>query len=333
LQFAIDVLLDAHPAILCKVQDQTHAAAGDDPSNATLGRSLVAWHHDRMMTVTMWWGMLCALGTLNIALWALSARSLGRRQATLHPDVYGTRRLLMLLSGVYVFGCAYRCFFLVYDVPRICLIDSWFSSVLVGRSVATLAELSFVAQWAVLLRENSRATGSMVGKVVSLAVVPLIAIAETCSWYSVLTTSNVGHVAEETLWGLAVALLIVSAAAILPRTAAARRPMLVAWCCAGLVYVAFMFSVDVPMYWTRWMADEASGRHYLTLVQGLLDVSRRHVVSHSWDDWKNEVAWMSLYFSVAVWISISFIHTPPARPQLAAGGSKRLLPAVKLGVP
>jgi hypothetical protein len=42
---------------------------------------------------------------------------------------------------------------------------------------------------------------------------------------------------------------------------------------------------------------------------------------------------MSLYFSVAVWISISFIHAPPPKPQLAAGGRKRLLPAVKLGVP
>jgi hypothetical protein len=70
----------------------------------------------------------------------------------------------------------------------------------------------------------------------------------------------------------------------------------------------------------------------MTLVEGLLDVSRRHVVSHSWGAWKNEVAWMSLYFSVAVWISISFIHAPPPKAQLVADGRKRLLPAVKLGV-
>jgi len=286
-----------------------------------------------MMTVNSWWLLLCAVGSINLAAWALSARLLAHRRAILPPEVYRTRRLLMVLSAVYVFGCAYRCFFLVYDVPRICLFDTWFSSVLVGRTVATLAELSFVAQWAVLLRENSRATGSMVGKVVSLAVVPLIAIAETCSWYSVLTTSNLGHVAEETLWGLSVALLVVSATVILPRTSPSRRPVLAAWCFAGLVYVAFMFSVDVPMYWARWMADEAMGRHYLTIVQGLLDVSRRRVVSHDWLDWKNEVAWMSLYFSVAVWISISFIHAPPPKPQLAPGSRKRLLPAVKLGLP
>lgn len=262
------------------------------------------------MTVNTWWYFLCAVGTVNILAWALSVKRLRGRRQGLDPQVYRTRRLLMLLSAVYVFGCAYRCYFLVYDVPRICLFDTPFSSVLVGRTVATLAELSFVAQWALLLRESSRASGSMVGKVVSLALVPLIAVAETCSWYSVLTTSNIGHVAEETLWGLSVALLLASVVVILPRATPARRRALAAWCVAGLVYVAFMFSVDVPMYWARWIADEAVGRHYMSLAQGLIDVSQRRVVSHDWADWKNEVAWMSLYFSVAVWISISFIHAP-----------------------
>jgi hypothetical protein len=34
------------------------------------------------------------------------------------------------------------------------------------------------------------------------------------------------------------------------------------------------------------------------------------VVSHRWQDWHNEVAWMSLYFSVAVWLSIALVHAP-----------------------
>ena len=67
---------------------------------------------------------------------------------------------------------------------------------MVGRSVATVAELCFVAQWALLLREVSQATGSAFGLSVAPDV-PLIVIAETCSWYSVLTTSNLGHVVEE----------------------------------------------------------------------------------------------------------------------------------------
>jgi hypothetical protein len=282
-----------------------------------------------MMTVTTWWYFLCAVGALNIIAWAFSCRLLAQRRHTMSPESYATRRLLVGLAGVYVFGCAYRCVFLVYDVPRICLFDNVFASVLVGRSVATLAELCFVGQWALILRESSRATGSMVGKVVARALVPLIVIAETCSWFSVLTTDNVGHVAEESLWGLAVALLVASVVVLLPRTAPARRPVLAAWCLAGLAYVGFMFTVDVPMYWTRWLADEAASRHYLTLTQGLLDVAHRHVVSHAWADWKNEVAWMSLYFSVAVWMSIALVHSkPPLARRIDA--PKRLTAGVKL---
>jgi len=150
-------------------------------------------------------------------------------------------------------------------------------------------------------------------------MLPLIAVAETCSWYSVLTTSNLGHVIEETLWGLCAALLVASLVHMWPRCARRMRPLLAFWCVAGLTYVMFMFVVDVPMYWSRWLADEASGRHYLSLTQGLLDVSGRWVVSHRWQDWKSEVAWMTLYFSVAVWLSIALVHAPlPKRRAVAA---------------
>ena len=71
-----------------------------------------------------------------------------------------------------------------------------------------------------------------------------------------------------------------------------------------------MFMVDVPMYWTRWNFDESHGRHYLSIAQGLSDTAVRWQVSHNWQVWRGEVLWMSLYFSIAVWLSIACIHTP-----------------------
>ena len=109
----------------------------------------------------------------------------------------------------------------VFDVPRQVLFDSWLASVVVGRSVATVAELCFVAQWALLLRASSQATGSAFGLSAARVMVPLIVVAETFSWYSVLTTSNLGHVIEETLWGLCAALLVASLVHIWPRCGAA----------------------------------------------------------------------------------------------------------------
>jgi len=269
--------------------------------------------------VTWWWAALSGIGLVNLSAWWWSRRALSRRQAALPGDEYSLRRWLLVLSAGYVVGCAYRSFVPVFDVPRLVLFDSWLASVVIGRTVATIAELCFVAQWALLLRASSHATGSGFGLSAARVMVPLIAVAETCSWYSVLTTSNLGHVIEETLWGVCAALLVASLVHIWPRCAHRMRPLLAFWCVAGLLYVTFMFAVDVPMYWSRWLADEASGRHYLSLAQGLLDVSGRWVVSHRWEDWKSEVAWMTLYFSVAVWLSIALVHAPlPKRRAVAA---------------
>ena len=275
--------------------------------------------HDRTMSIEVlsWWAVLCTVGGLNVAAWLVSAGAVSRGRALLPAGVHAERQLQLLLSAGYVFGCAFRSFVPVYDVPRLCLFDSWLASVIVGRSVATIAELCFVAQWALLLRTASRDTGCAMGRVCSSLLVPLIVIAETCSWYSVLTTSNLGHVLEESLWGLCAALLVASLVAIWPRCARRQRPMLVLWCVAGLAYVLFMFLVDVPMYWSRWIADEAMGRQYMSLAQGAADISGRWVVSHRWEDWRSEVIWMSLYFSVAVWISLALVHVPAARPRAA----------------
>jgi hypothetical protein len=274
-----------------------------------------------MMSVSVisWRYFLCVVAAVNITALFLSAITLSRRPHVLSPEAYAIPRVQLFLSAVYVFGCAFRSAFPVFDVPRICVIDSWLSSVMIGRSVATVAELCFAAQWALMLHETSRATDSVVGNIASVALVPLIAIAEACSWYSVLTTSNIGHVAEESIWGFSVALLVASLVTIWPRCTAARRRLLLACCIAGSIYVAYMFLVDVPMYWSRWIADEASGRYYMSVAQGARDVSVRWVVSHRWQDWKTEMVWMSLYFSVAVWISIALVHASQAGTRIAAG--------------
>jgi hypothetical protein len=261
-------------------------------------------------SVLLWWIMLCAVGTLNIIIWSLSARALWIRLGTLSAREDTLRKRLLFLSAVYVLGCAYRSAFPVFDVPRTVLVDSFLSSVAVGRTVATIAELSFVAQWALLLRESARATGSLAGNISSIALVPLIVIAECCSWYSVLTASNLGHTVEESIWALAAAALVLNLVLIWPRCAPQRRPALAASCIAAAAYLCFMVVVDVPMYASRWMTDQANGRHYLTLAAGLKDAATRWTVSYRWQDWHTEVVWMALYFSVCVWISISLVHVP-----------------------
>lgn len=263
--------------------------------------------------VFSWWCLLCAIGVLNVIAWSFAAATLRRNHAVMSNESYAACQRQLMLSAVYVFGCAFRSVLPVFDIPRLCLFDVWLSSAFVGRSVATAAELAFVAQWALLLRQTAHATDSPLIERVSRLILPLIVIAEVCSWYSVLTTSNLGHVIEESLWGSSALLAVVAMAVSHPRCPGRWRPALLTGVIAGLPYAAYMFFVDVPMYWSRWVADEAGGRTYLTLTQGMRDAFERRVVAHDWSAWQSEVLWMSLYFSVAVWISIALVHATLAQ--------------------
>jgi hypothetical protein len=43
-----------------------------------------------------------------------------------------------------------------------------------------------------------------------------------------------------------------------------------------------MFRFDVPTYAARWMADQAAGKHYSTIAEGLADVSHRRSEGARW---------------------------------------------------
>jgi hypothetical protein len=264
-----------------------------------------------MTNATMlWWALLCAVSGLNVLAWGASVALAHRRSFGQLPPTRQAMRLQMLLSAGYVVGCAYRSAFPVYDVGRLVLVDSWWSSVVVGRSVATVAELCFAAQWALLMHCIAQAHGHRLSLQVARCVMPMIIAAELCSWHAVLTTSNLGHVFEESLWGLCAAALVSSLLLLWPRCQRDLRPGLAAAAAIGVGYVIYMFQVDVPMYWARWLAEAGHGQASLTLAQGFVDASVRWTVTHRWADWQSEVVWMSMYFSLAVWLSISLIHLP-----------------------
>lgn len=276
--------------------------------------------------VVAWWTILCALSVCNGCLWHLSIRAAARWRAIVEPAVYLLQRRQLLLSAVYVFGCGFRSILPRADVQRLGLYDSWMSSVMVGRSVATVAELCFMAQWALLLNLIARQADSRFGVRVSWLLVPLIVAAEVCSWTAVLTTSYLGNVIEESLWAFSVSLLIISGLQLWSRCRRAYRYFLAAALAAGIAYVAFMCTVDIPMYVSRWRADEASGRIYLSVGQGLQDAWSRRSITFAWDAWRTEIPWMTLYFSVAVWCSIALAYVPlmAAKPAFASPPGARL---------
>lgn len=265
------------------------------------------------VAVHVWWISLWVVAVLNIAVWTMSAVMLARGSNRFPAAEYKRRRLLLWLSFGYVTGCAFRSFLPRIDLLRICLVDSGLSSMVVGRSVATVAELCFMAQCALLLHQVGKAADDRITVLISLLLLPLIVIAEMASWYAILSTNYLGHVVENSLWTFAALLLLGCFILLWPRSGVRQRRFLTAMMVFTSGYVVFMVGVDVPMYWSRWIAQLDAGVGYLSLAQGLLEASRQCIVSFDWPIWRQEIPWMTLYFSVAVWVSISLPHAPQWR--------------------
>ena len=275
--------------------------------------------------VAIWWGCLVLVSAGNVALLlGLISRfrqaGFGRR-----TGVFAVEPLLAL-GAAYVLGCAFRSILPRADVQRICLFDTWLSSVFIGRSVATVAEVCFVVQWAIVLRALADVASADTTRNISRAIVPLVILAEACSWYAVITTNYLGNVLENSLW---TAIFILVAIALLDVMSRYRGVVqfAIAAAAAGIAgYVAFMCMVDVPMYFVRWQAEVASGKQFLGLLSGLHDVATRWVVTHDIARWRQEIAWMSLYFSAAVWTSLLLAGFGLVRHVLPRYRARLLLP-------
>src|SRR5712691_4739860 len=284
--------------------------------------------------VAIWWVFLVIVSTVNIVLWLSLTRFLGK-QAAGRQDCLFRIDLLVILSAAYVFGCAFRAFLPRADVQRICMFDTWLSSVAVGRSVATVAEICFAAQWAIILHQLGTMTGADTALNAAWVIVPLILIAECFSWYGLLTTNYLGNAIENSIWAVAFFVVGIGLCRLLPEFDGPVRVVLVITIIGIAGYLAFLMTIDVPMYLSRWRAEVADGGKLLRPLEGLRDVSTRWVVTHDLAEWKDEIAWMSLYFSAAVWASLALCvfyslgdHLPRYRTEATVAGWSSHAPAV-----
>jgi hypothetical protein len=284
--------------------------------------SSLAWSNP----LAWWWGLLTLVSGVNIAVWFLLYRQLHAQPTGSLGSTSGVE-LMFLLCAAYVFGCAFRSFLPRADVQRICLFDTWLSSVVVGRSVATAAEICFAAQWAMILHQLGAMTGADTTLIAAWVIVPLIVIAECFSWHAVLTKNYLGNAIENSIWAVAFFIVGIGLCRLLPEFDGPVRVVLAIVIIGIAGYLAFLMTIDVPMYLSRWRAELADGSKLLSPLEGLRDVSTRWIVTHDLAEWKDEIAWMSLYFSAAVWASLALCvcysledHLPRYRTEATLAG-------------
>jgi hypothetical protein len=251
-----------------------------------------------------WWVLLTLVSGANISVWFFLYSYLQ------HPRAETIGRaseieLMLFLSAAYVSGCAFRSFLPRADVQRICLFDTWLSSITVGRSVATVAEICFAAQWAIILHRLGTMTGADATLSAGRVIVPLILIAECISWHAVLTKNYLGNAIENSIWAVSFFIVGIGLCQLLPEFDGPVAVVLVIAIFGIAGYLIFLATIDVPMYLTRWRAESSDSMRLLNPLEGLRDASVRWVVTHDIAKWKAEIAWMSLYFSAAVWASLA----------------------------
>jgi hypothetical protein len=260
----------------------------------------------RSNPLAWWWALLSLVSGGNIALWFLLYRQF-HIQPTGNLHSASDIELMLFLCAAYVFGCAFRSLLPRADVQRICLFDTWLSSVVIGRSVATVAEICFAAQWAIVLRQLGGVAEAEAETTLNVAgaIVPLILLAQCCSWYGVLTTNYLANAIENSIWAVAFLVVGIGLCRVLPEFQGLVRLGIVVAIIGIAGYLAFLIAIDVPMYLSRWQDGLADGSKVLSPLEGLRDATTRWVVTHDFAQWKDEIAWMSLYFTAAVWASLA----------------------------
>lgn len=248
-----------------------------------------------------WWTLLRGIAIFNVLAWAATFLSV--------DDTLGSVRIHLALSAIYVAVCAFRSFLPRIDLERTVMVDHWASSMVAGRSAATVAELCFAIQVALLVKLVGEAAGlpALVGPL-PIAIVAALALAQVFCWVGVVTLSHLGHAIEEALWALTFTAIGVAMAAALPHLGGPLKGAALVALPGCVGYVAFMVLVDVPMYLRRWLAHRAEGGATLGLVEGFQDALHRREPTRSWAVWRPEVAWLTGYFSFAVWASLGFVH-------------------------
>jgi hypothetical protein len=144
----------------------------------------------RSNPLAWWWAALTLASAGNIAVWFVLYRELHMQPAASLAGAAADTPLMLTLCAVYVFGCAFRSLLPRADVQRICLFDTWLS--------------------------------------VAWAVVPMIVVAQCCSWYGVLTTNHLAHAVENSIWAVAFLAVGIGLCLLLPAFAGPVRWTLLA---------------------------------------------------------------------------------------------------------
>ena len=228
----------------------------------------------------------------------------------------GSNLKLIILVTIYVFVCAIRSIWPRTDGPGLCIHDNYISTPFVGRCLTTIAEISFsifiVGVTNIILDSFSSINGINVIRKLNNSMVVFISIAQIFCWIGIITQDPSYNVIEESIWTIFGSIILVIYLTLysninkLPSSPQLKKiksiiPYIIFVC---LIYILFMTINDVPMYYNRAKKKRNSNESYNNLYDGIQSMKRCKKVTTSYKDWKNDIPWLTFYFTFTVWGSI-----------------------------
>ena len=223
---------------------------------------------------------------------------------------------LIILVTIYVFTCALRSIWPRADGPGLCIHDNYVSTPFVGRCFTTIAEISFsifvVSVTNIILESFKSMNGINVIQKLNNSMVIFISIAQIFCWIGIITQDPSYNVIEESIWTifgtvmLVIYLTLYSKIDILPSTPELKKiksiiPIILIVC---TIYILFMTYTDVPMYFKRAKKQKKNNVQYNSLYDGIQEMKKCKKVTSSYQEWKNDILWLTFYFTFTVWGTI-----------------------------
>lgn len=269
--------------------------------------------------------IVCAAG--NLTLLAVVWR---RTEA---KDAYG--KWMKYLAVPWVVECAWRSVFPSLYLQRYAFWDTPLNSIIVDRTLACAGELAFQVQVCLALKQVNRdiaaSTGSSprgwIQASANLSVLVYV-VAEGLSYYNTATT-NEWFAALEVFTDASAYVIIFPALVYLfckcpgKVLASGAKMYLLVLSLYAIILSYFNFTVDVPMYLKRYEEDQAKHKQYFKFFDGLRDAAVRRHVTRRYEDWSEDILWMTVYFSFGAWLGIALMLAPRLRS--ARDGSRSLM--------
>ena len=233
-----------------------------------------------MVNIVNKWNMVLSLLTISTTIFI-----------TLYPN---NKDYTYFLMYTYVLVNTLRSIHPKRDVENICLNKSKFSSVLIGRSIATVAEISFIVLLTIYYNKIANNKYSAYTKL----IIAIIIISEIFSWLGCTTKNQIYNTLEESGWALS---FIIFSVIVYQINSEKPSDNLRFQLFCYVLFVVYLLAVDIPMYYKRW---ENSKKKYLSISQGIDDIKNPKLITNDYNIWKQEMIWQTGYFFFASWYSI-----------------------------